>query len=369
MLREVSYIDIKHELAGIGFDSSYLNVISEKFRYKNIKIYNLSSAQANILKQTALIFGADCAVNRNVVTGKAEVSDAILCGSYSQLYKIALKLKVQPFKLGQLACDIQDFLRRTKRSTQLVGILNITPDSFSDGGKYIKPREAEKKLQELIVDGADIIDIGAESTRPFAEPVEADEQILRLSPILKFIQKENINIRVSVDTRSSVVADFALNNGVQIINDVSGFDFDSKMPEIIAKYNAGVVIQHSKGKPEDIPVYENVVDEIYLNLKDKIELAKSFGISNIIIDPGIGFGKSRDDNFKILDNIKTFCSLGCPVMAGLSRKRFLNAENCDNALKDSLTLAFSYPLIQDRIDYLRVHNVKMHKQLLKSLPT
>lgn len=368
LLREIPYSNIHPELAEIGFDSLYLDKISDKFRYKNIKIYGLSIAQANILKQTALIFGADCAVNRDVVTGKADKSDVILCGSYSQLNKIAEKLKSQPFKLALLAGEILEFLGKHQGKTKLAGILNITPDSFSDGGLYFKPEDAQKKLISLIQDGADMIDIGAESTRPYSEPVEPDEQIARLKPVLDFIAKEGLNTKISIDTRSSIVADFALNNGAHIINDVSGLEFDKKMAKVISGYNAGVIIQHSKGKPEDTPVYKNVVDEIFLNLKDKINFAKEAGISDIIIDPGIGFGKSGEDNFKILENIQTFYSLTCPVMVGISRKRLLQAQDCENDIKDALTLAHSYPLINAGVDYLRVHNVKLHKLFLNSLP-
>ena len=180
LLRQVEYNNIQEELASIEFDSSYRNKIAEKFRHKNIKIYNLSLAQANILKQTALIFGADCAINRNVITGNIEKSDVILCGSYSQLLKISEKLKSQPFKLAILAKEIEDFLKPSLRKTKIVGILNVTPDSFSDGGLYNEPQAAIKKLVELFEDGADMVDIGAESTRPNSVAVNSEEQIKRL---------------------------------------------------------------------------------------------------------------------------------------------------------------------------------------------
>ena len=140
LLKEISGIDIKKELEFIGFDKSYIDKAADKFQYKNIKIFALSVAQANILKQTALIFGADCAVNRDVITGKAENSDVILCGSLSQLKKIAAKLKSQPFKLAILGDEILKFIERKQRTTKIAGILNITPDSFSDGGMYFEPK-------------------------------------------------------------------------------------------------------------------------------------------------------------------------------------------------------------------------------------
>ncbi len=364
LLREIFYDNISEELDRIGFDAAYSDVISEKFRHKNVKVYGLSAAQANILKQTALIFGADCAVNRNVITGNIGKSDAILCGSYSQLKKIAQKLKAQPFKLAILAEDILQFLRVETGKTKLAGILNVTPDSFSDGGMYFNPDDAIRKFEQLVEEGADIVDIGAESTKPFSGPVEAKEQIRRLKPVLRAVR----GVTISVDTRNAEVADFALNNGANIINDVSGLESDPKMAEVIARYNAGVIIQHSKGQAEDIPEYENVVEEVYSSLRDKIIMAEEAGIKNIIIDPGIGFGKSRKDNLKILDNIKTYSSLSCPIMVGVSRKRVLGVEAEDNEVKDAMTLAYSYPLIRAGVDYLRVHNVKLHKTLLNSIP-
>lgn len=369
VLKEVSEGNIELELKQVGFDSAYLYKAANKFRYKNFKIFNLSTAQANILKQTALIFGADCAVNREVVTGNVESSDAILCGSYRQLEKIAIKLKAQPFKLSKLGEEILDFISEKKiRKTQIVGILNITPDSFSDGGLYFHLEEAQKHLLTLIKDGADIIDIGAESTKPYSTPVSVQEQIERLKPILKFITKEKISLPISIDTRSAEVADFVLNNGVQIINDVSGFDYDKNLPKVIKKYDATVIIQHSTKNAEDENVYKNIVEEVFLKLMQKIELAKENGIKNIIIDTGIGFGKSKEDNFELINNIEEFYSLKCPIMVGLSRKRLLGVENNDNSLKDSLSLALAYPLILKGVDYLRVHNVKLHKILLNTIP-
>ena len=371
VLKEVVNTDIEAELQNIGFDEGYCAKASDKFRYKNFKIYNLTPEQANILKQTALSLGADCGTHREVIRGKIEFSDAILGGSFSQLKKISDKLKLQPFGLKVLGEEIGKMLaQKSKKQTKLVGILNITPDSFSDGGKYIEPVDAKKHLIELIQDGADIIDIGAESTRPGAKEVGQAEQISRLKPILSFIQKENIKTPISIDTRSSEVADFVLNNGAGIINDVSGFDYDTKLAEVVSRYNAGVIIQHSNGIPQTMqenPQYNNVIEDIFFTLKNKIEYADSIGIKNIIIDPGIGFGKTKENNFEILERIEEFYALNCPIMLGVSRKRLLDVKEDDNELKDALTLAISYPLIKSGVDYLRVHNVKFHKSLLKTI--
>lgn len=366
VVKEIVTKDLEKELEKIGFDNAYARDASRKYSYKTLKIFNLTPAQANIIKQTALSVGSDCAVHRDVITGKIETSNAILGGSISELKKIADKLKFQPFSLKVLAENIEKQILTTNETTKLAGILNVTPDSFSDGGIYFDPTKACHHLYQLIEDGADMIDIGAESTRPYFEEVPAEIQIERLAPVLKEVK--NIKIPISIDTRSSVVAKFALENGASIINDVSGMDFDPHIADVVSEYKAGIIIQHSLKKTEEKPTYTDVVEEVYLSLLKKAEFAKSKGIQNIIVDIGIGFGKSKEDNFELLNRIEEFHSLGLPIMVGVSRKSLLGLQNIeDNELKDSLSLALSYPLIQKGIQYLRVHNVKLHKQLLNSV--
>lgn len=371
ILKEVKTDNIEIELERVGFDKSYISPASRKFIYKNIKIFSLTAAQANILKQTALSAGADCATHRDTITGKIEQSDCILGGSISQLKKIAEKLSRQPFGLKILGEKIARLAEMKKtKNVKIVGILNLTPDSFSDGGEFLDYDKAKEHLQYMIESGADIIDIGAESTKPFSSPVSSDVQIERLLPILDFVKKENINIPISIDTRNSKAAEECIKAGASIINDVSGFDFDDKMADVIAKYGVKVIIQHSKGTPQnmqDNPQYESLIDEIYLKLKEKIDYAISKGIKreNIIIDPGIGFGKTREDNFEIIKRIEEFYGLGCKVMLGLSRKSLLDMADSDNHLKDIFTAALNTLAVERRVDYLRVHNVKLHKTLLE----
>ena len=252
---------------------------------------------------------------------------------------------------------------------KIVGILNLTTNSFSDGGEFYEFDKAVEHLNEMINDGAGVIDIGAESTKPYSEPVSDAEQLSKLVPLLEYIKENNIKIPVSIDTRSAKVAQKCLELGADIINDVSGFDYDEKMPEVIAEFNAKVIIQHSKGTPQnmqDKPVYENLMDEIYLGLKNKIDIAVSKGIKrgNIIVDPGIGFGKTREDNFEIIERIEELYSLGCPVMLGISRKSLLNMPDEDNFTKDIFTLALNAVAINKKVDYIRVHNVKLHRKFL-----
>ena len=362
ILRELKNFDIEDELTKVGFDKSYVQRAKEKFDYKNIKIYNLSPAQANIIKQTAISCGSDCATHREVITGNVETSNCILAGSVSEIKKIAEKLKFQPFGLKELGEKLQNTIICNYKIPKLAGILNITDNSFSDGGLYNDFESAKNHLDEMIKDGADIIDIGAESTKPYSSPVSADEQLKKLLPVIDYAKDK---ITLSIDTRSSKVAEKCLDAGAKIINDVSGFDYDENMPDIIAKYNCPVIIQHSKGIPEnmqDSPQYSDLIEEIYLELDKKCKFAKSKGIENIIIDPGIGFGKTRENNFEIIRRLEEFKSLGYPVMLGISRKSFLNLDN--NEEKDIYTVAFNALAIERKVDFIRVHNVKMHKTLI-----
>ncbi len=359
IVKEIKNADMVKELDNIGFDKCYQVKGQEKYIYKNLKIFALSIAQANILKQTALTVGADCAVHREVITGKVETSDVILGGSYSQLRKIAERLKYQPFSLKELSNEILKQLTQNKTETKIVGILNVTDNSFSDGGKYNDCSSAREHLYELINDGADIIDIGAESTKPGAEEVPAEIQLKKILPLLKE------NATFSIDTRSSIVAEECLKNGAKIINDVSGLKFDSNMADIIAKYDATVVIQHSinrQNKGSKVKPNPNIADDIYLDLYKQIEYAKSKGIENIIVDVGIGFDKTLEDNFRLFNRLEEFKSFGYPVMLGISRKSFLNLSN--NEERDIYTAALNTIAIEHCIDYIRVHNVKMHRKLI-----
>ena len=370
VLKEIINADLNCELEKIGFDKSYIHRAVDKFRYRNIKIYGLVPAQANILKQTALSVGADCATHRETITAKTEKTDCILGGSKSQLYKIVEKLKSQPFGLKILGEKIGEFLKpQLSERTKIVGILNITQNSFSDGGMYNKTEKACEHLMKLINDGADIIDIGAESTKPFSSAVSAEEQLNRLLPVLNFAGEKNINVPISIDTRSSLVAEECIKAGAKIINDVSGLEYDEKMAKTVAKYGVKIIIQHTKGTPENMqvsPHYDSVMDEIYLDLKKRIDFAVSRGVNaeNIIIDPGIGFGKTREDNFEILRRIEELYGLECPVMLGVSRKSLLNMPDKDNLTKDIFTVALNTLAIERKVDYIRVHNVKLHRMLL-----
>ncbi len=251
----------------------------------------------------------------------------------------------------------------------IMGIVNTTPDSFSDGGKYNSASEAIDFAYELLREGADIIDIGGESSRPGADPISAEEEIKRISPLLSELVK-NTKSTVSIDTYKSSTANYALNNGACLVNDISGLSFDKEMVDIVIRHNAPIVIMHMKGTPKTMqknPNYDNVVDEICDFLTNQVNFAINKGVSSdkIIVDPGIGFGKTLNDNYEIIAKLNQICDLGYPVLVGPSRKSFIGAildEPVEKRLEGSITAAAM--CYHSGAKILRVHDVKETKKSL-----
>ncbi len=213
------------------------------------------------------------------------------------------------------------------KKTHIMGILNITPDSFSDGGMHFDKSSAIEHALRMINDGADILDIGGESTRPGSEPVSLDEELRRTIPVIEALAK-NISIPISIDTCKSEVALQALEAGASIVNDISGMRFDPEMPKVVSRFKAPVVIMHIKGAPKNMqnnPTYEALIPEIMDYFRISIRLAVKFGIPEnmIILDPGIGFGKTLEHNLEIINNLDQFSILKKPILIGPSRKAFL----------------------------------------------
>jgi dihydropteroate synthase len=250
-----------------------------------------------------------------------------------------------------------------------MGIVNVTPDSFSDGGKYFSVDDALNHALKLIDDGADIIDIGGESTRPGSDSVSLNEELHRTIPVIKKILLQRKDIIVSIDTTKSEVARQALDAGASIINDISGLTFDEKMIDIAKEFDAGVVIMHIKGHPktmQDNPEYNNVVKEVYDFLLVQSIKSKQNGVDKIIVDPGIGFGKRIEDNFTLIKNLDYFQSLGYPVMIGLSKKSFIGKTlNLDSDQREIGTVILETISILKSARIIRTHNVKYCNQIVK----
>ena len=250
------------------------------------------------------------------------------------------------------------------KKTYIMGVLNITQDSFSDGGLYFDKSAAIKRALQMVEEGADIIDIGGESTRPGAEPVTVEEELRRTIPVIEALAKK-INVPISIDTYKSEVAEKALDAGASIVNDISGLRFDPEMAKVVSDYKVPVVIMHIKGRPKDMqqnPVYEALVPEIMDYLRKGIRLAKESGVSEdkIIIDPGIGFGKTFNQNLEIINNLHEFTLLEKPILIGPSRKAFIgkilgNVSGTDRLEGTSAAVAIS---IMNGANIIRVHDIK-----------
>ncbi len=361
----------------IGVDEIGIKVMSPKTSYKYIYLKDMTLTQCHIIKQVALSNDTDAAVHKQVITGKVEKSDILLFGTLKQLNRIADSLSHQQFKLKEVAAEIKKIVENKKNrlwkfrgkeldlseKKAIMGILNVTPDSFSDGGKFNKIDDALTRCETMIKEGADIIDVGGESTRPGAGKVNLDEELERVIPVIEKI-KQNFDLPVSIDTYKSKVAIEAANAGVEIVNDISGLNFDDNMADVIAENKLGCCIMHILGTPEDMqknPYYDDVIDEINDYFMGAIEKGLKAGIEteSMVIDPGIGFGKRVIDNVTILNRLGEFNIHGLPVLIGLSRKSFMGkilGLDVDDRLYS--TLGAQIVAFMRGADIIRVHDVK-----------
>ena len=256
--------------------------------------------------------------------------------------------------------------------TSIMGVINLTPDSFSDGGDLNSPKKVLDQVNEFVLNGVDIVDLGAQSTRPGAEEVGSNMEIKRLIPYLKLIKSEFPEILISIDTFNSDVAYEALSNGANWINDVTGGRRDREILDVVSEFNCPFVITHSRGNSQNmnqLSKYDNVLSEVKCSLENLIKnaLEKNISKKNIIVDPGIGFSKDLNQNLEILRNLDVFKNLNLPILIGASRKRFIGEILSENNPKerDIGTLAISCLCSHFNIDIVRVHNVKLNYQILK----
>ncbi len=369
------------ELKQIGIDTNAYSLFVNKANYKILKFEGLSCAQANILKQTALICGADLAIPKTAYYGnKRRKIAAVLFANRREIAKIKIRLEEQPWiepiteQLGELLLEkpmVTLKIRNEKiefNRTYIMGVINITSDSFYGGSRYTTKEIVEKVAREMEEEGADFIDIGAESSRPGAEPVNKKEEMNRLKKILPTVVK-NSNVPISIDTYKADVASFAINQGVKIVNDISGLRFDKRMANVIAKNKVSVVIMHMKGTPKNMqvnPHYDDLMGEIYHYFKERISFAtqKGIDVNRIIIDPGLGFGKMLEDNYEIINRLNELTNFGRPIMVGHSRKSFIGKPfNIPPEQRLEGTLGVAAILIRNGASILRVHDVLETKRV------
>ncbi|MCK5742248.1 MAG: dihydropteroate synthase [Chlorobi bacterium] len=255
-----------------------------------------------------------------------------------------------------------------RKFPQIMGILNVTPDSFSDGGKFDDVDAALYHCGKMTENRIDIIDIGGESSRPGAAAVDAQEEISRVVPIIKKIKEEFPNLKISIDTTKSSVARAAADAGVDIINDISGLDFDPKIADVAAEYNLKLILMHMQGTPrtmQENPHYNDVVEDVFDILQKKIEFARSRGVKSVIGDVGIGFGKTLEHNLTLLRRHSEFSKLCVPMLLGISRKSFIHKMlNIENPLDRDIPTAIIHALmLNSGADIIRVHNTTVINML------
>ncbi|MGB9612578.1 MAG: dihydropteroate synthase [Candidatus Margulisiibacteriota bacterium] len=368
----------KKEIGAVGSQKKGIEIMAPKACYRVLKLYGISPVAANIIKQEMLSFGGEAAVAYGTINCSVKSTDLLLFGNLRHFQLLIRKLKMHQFNLPrvseEIALALENYEKKVaglkigkkyfdfSRRTYLLGILNVTPDSFSDGGKFYRHEDAVRRGMEMVKEGADIIDVGGESTRPGARFVPEEEERRRVVPVVKELAK--YGVIVSVDTRKAMVAKAALDVGAKMVNDVSALGYDKKMGKVVAEYQVPVCLMHMKGTPANMqknPSYQDLMREILEYLKKSIEIAENAGIlqEKIIVDPGIGFGKTVEHNLEILKRLKEFRILGQPILVGPSRKSVIG-KVLNLPLEDRLegTAALVAVAILNGAHMVRVHDVK-----------
>jgi dihydropteroate synthase len=326
----------------VGVDPMGVKLMEGKTLHLNLKVEGIDPRKANLLKQEMLSLGGDVAVDGRGLDCSTKQTDALLMGTQKHFEKLILKLEQYP-DLHPLGQSIKETLKNISKThysircqkrilplgkrTLLMGVLNVTPDSFSDGGLFFDKEKAISHALRMVEGGADIIDIGGESTRPGSKPLELEEELRRVIPVIESLAKE-VDVPLSIDTYKSTVAQRAIEAGAEIINDISGLHFDPSLAKVAAKNDTPLILMHIRGKPETMQKgvhYDSLFSDILQYLKESIQRAESTGLDSrqIIIDPGIGFGKTAEDNLLIIKNLYEFRILGKPILLGTSRKSFI----------------------------------------------
>lgn len=369
----------QRELFSIGSDRRGIELMAPKAVKKVVKLKGIRPVAANIIKQEMLSFGAEAATAYGSIDHSVETTDLLLLGTLKQMRQLVEKLKLHQFGLPAVAdrvgwildsydavpvpLEIGQKKLEFGRRTLIMGILNVTPDSFSDGARFMDVEAAVAHARQMIADGADIIDVGGESTRPGSAPVLAQEEKKRVLPVIERLA-QGTNALISIDTTKAEVARAALAAGAAMVNDISGLRFDAEMAGVVAEHGVPVCVMHIQGTPRSMqedPRYEDLMGEIIDHLEEGLEIAQRAGIlqGKIIVDPGIGFGKTVEHNLEILRRLKELKVLGRPILVGASRKsvigKVLGLAADERVEGTAAAVAIS---IANGADIVRVHDVK-----------
>lgn len=352
-------------------------ILTRKGLFRAVRLQGVGFREALIAKQEMLGAGGDAATPKGLVEFTRDTADILLLGTGLHYRRFLSKMRSQPFQCKVIAEEVQEVLENYERRsftlrfpkgeldidrTLVMGALNVTPDSFSDGGRFLEPEAAIKGGVRMEEEGADILDVGGESTRPGSEPVTPQEEWRRLEPVLMGLA-ERVEIPISVDTYRPETASKALDAGASMVNDVTGLR-DMELARVVAKYDVPVILMHMLGEPKTMqrnPQYEDVVADILRFLRERIEVAVREGVDRekIVVDPGIGFGKNIEHNLEILRRLGEFRSLGRPVLVGTSRKSFIGKIlNLDVEHRLEGSLAAAVVAASKGANIVRTHDVK-----------
>jgi len=330
------------QMKKVGVDPTGVKLMAGKTLHFNLRIEGIDPRTANLLKQEMLSVGGDAALDRRGLDCSTPSTDAILIGTQKQFEKLTSKLEQYP-ALQSLGHSLKETLKNISKThytircrkrtfklgkqTLLMGVLNVTPDSFSDGGLFLDREKAIAQGLKMVEEGADLIDIGGESTKPGSKPLGLEEELRRVIPVIEALAKE-VDVPISIDTYKSTVAKKAIEAGAQMINDISGLHFDPDLAHVASKEDVPLILMHTRGTPETMQKdvhYESLFSEILQYLRESIRRAESAGLDpgQIVIDPGIGFGKTLEDNLLIIKNLQELRILGKPILLGTSRKSFI----------------------------------------------
>ncbi len=358
-------------LKELGVQSGGIRIMARKMETLWIMIRDLRTPAANILKQDALSVGADLAVPSGVITCEKERVDALLIATRSQLLTLARKELAQPFGLREVAARLKGFLKEPQDPVQIMGVLNANDDSFYSGSRF-RGAAAIERIEQMIEEGAQIVDIGAVSSRPGSEPVPAAEELDRLRGICDAVKESRLYEKVlfSIDTTTPEVAEYALRSGFGLVNDIAGA-LDEDLVRVAAEYGARYCIMHMQGTPRTMqqnPCYEDVTAEVDAFFAERIERCEALGVprERIILDVGIGFGKTLEHNLELLRNHATFLHHGCPLLIGASRKSMID-RIVPAPTEERLpgTLAIHLKAVQEGASIVRCHDVAEHRQALE----
>lgn len=366
-------IEIEEALKRLNVDRGGVKIMSKKMNLNLFHIKSMRSSALNILKQDALSIGAELATPKGVIECRDKFVDALLIGSDKHIEILSKKELAQPFGLKELAKELKLFLDRKNLTfkSKIMGVLNINRDSFFLGSR-VSEFDSISKIEQMIEDGADIIDIGGVSSRPNSDEVSTAEEFERVKSTIDLIYSNRLYERIdfSLDSYRVDVLRYSLDRGFKIVNDITGLK-DDEVAKLSSEYHSKVVVMHMQNSPKDMqlnPEYEDVVLDIEDFFKERVKKAEDFGIirDNIILDVGIGFGKRLSHNLDLIKNLGHFKKFGCELLVGASRKSMIDMIT-PSKVEDRLggSLAIHLKAIEQGASILRVHDVKEHKQAVE----